>query len=124
MKRSSRIFFLIIASAFVLAACRATSSSEGKAVGGSDPSTSANSNTSSRNYDDLDIVTLLPPDAIPAIDNPQFLLPSEADTEYAPDELILGVAHNGEAKAYSTGLLSSHEIVNDTIGGAKIAVTW
>lgn len=78
----------------------------------------------SRNYEDLDIVTLLPPDAIPAIDNPQFLTAAEADEAYDPDGLVLGVVFNGEARAYSVSFLSGHEIVNDTVGGVKIAVTW
>lgn len=72
----------------------------------------------------LDIVTLLPRDGIPAIDNPQFYSATEADTEYAPDELVLGVSIDGDHRAYSTGLLSGHEIVNDTVGGRPIAVTW
>lgn len=72
----------------------------------------------------LDIVTLLPRDAIPAIDNPRFYSATEADEEYDPDELVLGVSLGGESRAYSTALLSSHEIVNDTVGGRKIAVTW
>lgn len=72
----------------------------------------------------LDIVTLLPRDAIPAIDDPRFYSAAEADAEYAPDELVLGVSLNGDSRAYSTGLLSRHEIVNDTVGGQKIAVTW
>jgi len=72
----------------------------------------------------LEIVTLLPRDAIRAIDDPQFYPSAEADEEYAPDELVLGVSLNGESRAYSTALLSSHEIVNDTVGGHKIAVTW
>jgi hypothetical protein len=79
---------------------------------------------SSRNYDELEIVTLLPRDGIPAIDNPQFLSAEEADSEYGPDELVIGVNYDGDARAYSIPLLSSHEIVNDTVGGRKIAVTW
>ena len=75
-------------------------------------------------YADLEIITLLPRDAIPAIDDPQFLSIEEADEAYDPDELIIGVAFNGEARAYSVPLLSNHEIVNDTVGGEKIAVTW
>ena len=79
---------------------------------------------SSRNYDDLEIVTLLPRDGIPAIDDPQFLSASEADEEYAPDELVIGVNYEGDARAYSIPFLSGREIVNDTVGGRKIAVTW
>ena len=70
------------------------------------------------------IVTLLPRDAIPAIDNPIFYSASEADLEYAPDELVLGVSIEGEHRAYSTSLLNGHEIVNDTIAGRPISVTW
>jgi hypothetical protein len=70
------------------------------------------------------MVTLLPIDGIPAIDHPTFLSAEEADLEYGPDELVLGVELNGDARAYSIPLLSSHEIVNDTVGGRKIAVTW
>ena len=75
-------------------------------------------------YEDLNIVTLLPRDAIPAIDDPQFLTVAEADAAYDPDELVIGVEFNGDARAYSVPLLSNHEIVNDTVGGVKIAVTW
>lgn len=79
---------------------------------------------SSRNYDELEIVTLLPRDGIPAIDNPQFLSAEEADEEYAPEELVIGVNYEGDARAYSIPFLSSREIVNDTVGGKKVAVTW
>jgi len=71
-----------------------------------------------------EIVTLLPLDAIPAIDNPQFYSAADANAEYDPDELVLGITINGESKAYSTSHLDRHEIVNDILGGRKIAVTW
>ena len=74
--------------------------------------------------EEYEIITLLPRDAIPAIDNPSFLTASEADEFYDPDELIIGVEFDGDARAYSIPLLSNHEIVNDTVGGVKIAVTW
>ncbi len=70
------------------------------------------------------IVTLLPRDAIPAIDNPKFLSAEEADQQYDPDERVLGVEIDGDARAYSVPHLSGHEIVNDTVGGVPIAVTW
>jgi hypothetical protein len=70
------------------------------------------------------IVTLLPRDAIRAIDDPSFYLAAQADDEYAPEELVLGVTLDGESRAYSTSFLDRHEIVNDTVGGRKIAVTW
>ena len=73
---------------------------------------------------EYELVTLLPRDAIPAIDNPQFLTADEAEAFYDADELILGVEFDGDARAYSVPFLSAHEIVNDTVGGVKIAVTW
>ena len=73
---------------------------------------------------ELEIITLLPKDGIPAIDNPVFISVDEADSQYEPDELVIGVQFDGDARAYSIPLLSSHEIVNDTVGGRKIAVTW
>lgn len=75
-------------------------------------------------YEEYDIITLLPKDAIPAIDDPTFLTAAEADEEYEPEELVLGVFINDEARAYSVPHLSTHEIVNDTVGGRKISVTW
>lgn len=74
---------------------------------------------------DLDIVTLLPFDAIPAIDNPGFFPDLEkANMFYKDHELVLGIEINGDARAYSVPLLSSHEIVNDVVGGQPIAATW
>lgn len=83
-----------------------------------------NERFSADKYDEYEIVTLLPRDAIPAIDNPQFVSAEAANEAYDPDELVIGVEFNGEARAYSVPFLSSHEIVNDTVGGVKIAVTW
>ena len=73
---------------------------------------------------ELEIITLLPKDGIPAIDNPVFISAEEADLQYEPDELVIGVNFDGDARAYSIPMLSSHEIVNDTVGSRKIAVTW
>jgi hypothetical protein len=70
------------------------------------------------------IVTLLPKDAIPAIYDPSFLSLEEADEWYDDDELVIGVEIDGDARAYSIPYLSGHEIVNDTVAGRKIAVTW
>lgn len=74
---------------------------------------------------DLDIVTLLPFDGIPSINNPGFFPDLEkANMFYKDHELVLGVEIDGDARAYSVPLLSSHEIVNDVVGGRPIAVTW
>ena len=39
-------------------------------------------------------------------------------------ERILGVALNGEAKAYPVRILNWHEVVNDSVGGMPVAVTY
>jgi hypothetical protein len=72
----------------------------------------------------FEIVELLPPDAIPSIDDPEFYSADQADSEYDPNEMVLGVSINGDTRAYSTSLLDRHEIVNDEVGGRKITVTW
>lgn len=83
--------------------------------------TTAGPAPASSNYE---MITLLPPDAIPAIDHPPFLPADEADSEYSASELVLGVEIDGDARAYSIPFLSGHEIVNDTVAGVPIAVTW
>ncbi len=70
------------------------------------------------------IVTLLPPDAIPAISNPSFITADEADAQLRLTDLVIGVSIEGEHRAYGAAFLSGHEIVNDTLGGRAIAVTW
>ena len=73
---------------------------------------------------EYEIITLLPKDAIRSIDRPRFYDAQEADEEYEPDEVVIGVQLNGDSRAYPIGLLSGHEIVNDVVGGRPIAVTW
>ena len=73
---------------------------------------------------ELEIIDILPKDGIPSIDNPAFLNANDAASQIGQQELVIGVSLNGEHKAYPTAFLSSHEIVNDTIGGVPVAITW
>ena len=73
---------------------------------------------------DLEIVTLLPFDAIPAILEPEFVSAEVASEELEDHNLVLGLSINGDHRAYSIPTLSAHEIVNDTVGGKPVAVTW
>ena len=73
---------------------------------------------------DLDIITVLGRDAIPAILDPVFVTAAEAVDQMLPSERVIGVSINGEHRAYSLNMLSRHEIVNDIVGGKPIAVTW
>ncbi len=69
-----------------------------------------------------DIHTVLPKDAIPAILKPKFVPVNVARVENA--SAMIGVVFGDEAHAYSAVLLNTHEIVNDVVGGKKIATTW
>ncbi len=75
---------------------------------------------------DAEMVTVLPPDAIPALTNPVFLSRVEAEPLMSDEEPVLGLVDpiTGQAKAYSLWHLDRHEIVNDRLGGKPIAVTW
>jgi hypothetical protein len=73
---------------------------------------------------ETEIRTLLQKDGIPSIDDPKFASVKEADGYMGPNEMVIGVDINEDRRAYSVPQLSSHEIVNDVIGGRKVAVTW
>ena len=65
---------------------------------------------------------LLPRDAINPIYEPRFVTAENASLD--PGELVIGVELNGESKAYPIGPLVRREMVNDTVGGVPILVTW
>lgn len=69
-----------------------------------------------------------PKDGIPAIDRPRFVGIDELDDshgiELGPNEPVVGVAINGEMRAYPLSILMWHEIVNDELGGVPISVTF
>jgi len=61
-------------------------------------------------------------DGIPALDHPAFDTPLQ--TPFADDERVLGVFINGQARAYPYSILNWHEIVNDSVGGVPVSVTY
>lgn len=65
---------------------------------------------------------LLSRDAIRPIYEPEMVPAGEAS--YADDELVMGIAMDGEAKAYPVGVLNSREMVHDELAGIPILVTW
>jgi hypothetical protein len=72
-----------------------------------------------------DILSGGPPrDGIPPIDQPVFLSVSEADEWLRPVEPVIQVEINQEVKAYPIQILTWHEIVNDTVGGVPVVVTF
>jgi hypothetical protein len=75
-----------------------------------------------RNSLSAEIQTILPVDAIRAVDNPRFV--TAGKSEMKDGVHVIGVELGGEAHAYPIGFLSRVEIVNDRLGGKNIAVTW
>ena len=65
-----------------------------------------------------------PPDGIPAIDRPKFVAVEEAKTWLSDQEPVLTFTRGGDARAYPLQILIWHEIVNDTVGGVPVAVTY
>jgi hypothetical protein len=70
------------------------------------------------------VITVLPKDAIPAIDRPEFIPVTEADLTLEDEEPVLGVRRGAVARAYSLWQLNHHEIVNDQVGDLPLAITW
>ncbi|MGH8648822.1 MAG: DUF3179 domain-containing protein, partial [Burkholderiales bacterium] len=63
-------------------------------------------------------------DGIPAIDRPRFVTGEAAASWIDPREPVIVFEHRGDARAYPLQILMFHEIVNDTVGGAPVAVTF
>lgn len=64
-----------------------------------------------------------PKDGIPSIDQPVFRSVTEA-ADLAPNDPVIGLEISRDARAYPLRILIWHEIVNDTVGGLPVAVTY
>ncbi len=67
----------------------------------------------------MDVREVLEPDAIPSIDDPSF-----GETYIGTDDDQMLVLDAEVPKAYPLRILNFHEIVNDTVDGDPVAVTW
>ncbi|MEJ7655179.1 MAG: DUF3179 domain-containing (seleno)protein [Chloroflexia bacterium] len=65
-----------------------------------------------------------PRDGIPPIDDPRFVSVSEASAWLKPQEPVIHLAVGEDVRAYPLQILIWHEIVNDTVGGVPVAVTF
>jgi hypothetical protein len=65
-----------------------------------------------------------PKDGIPAIDAPKFVGVSSANSWIKPNEPVIFLQIGNEARAYPIQILIWHEIVNDTVAGVPVAVTF
>jgi len=65
-----------------------------------------------------------PKDGIPPIDDPRFETTTDAQTWLAPTSPVISLEIGGTARAYPLAILVWHEIVNDTLGGTPVVVTF
>jgi len=65
-----------------------------------------------------------PRDGIPSLNFPTFISAEQADGLLKPDDVVMGIAVDGVAKAYPIRILNWHEVVNDEIGGQPVLVSW
>lgn len=72
----------------------------------------------------VEMVTILPKDAIPAIKNPTFVSAERGALDMDPYEQVIGLSIEGDNRAYPINMLSGHEIVDDVVGGVPVAVTY
>ena len=132
LRKTSRIALIALG---LLAACvpAATQtieihpSSPTEAINSPQPDSTISSSPSPIPTDEIDFgdfvfVPLLPYDGIRPIYEPEFV-----EAPVSPlndDELVMGVAIQGEAKAYPVSVLRFREMVDDELGGLPILVTW
>jgi hypothetical protein len=78
----------------------------------------------------------MPRDYLPVLNDPAAIAPKDIaalnegqrrihkGAFLVDSDLVVGVAIGGEARAYPINVLNWHEIVNDTLGGVPIAITY
>jgi hypothetical protein len=63
-------------------------------------------------------------DGIPPLDRPAFVSTGQAGRWLRPAEPVIALEINGAARAYPLQMLIWHEIVNDTLAGVPVTVTF
>jgi hypothetical protein len=61
-------------------------------------------------------------DCIHSIDAPKYITAEQAPL--SDNDIVVTLSYDGEYRAYPTRILDHHEIVNDTIAGTPLAITW
>jgi len=69
-------------------------------------------------------MTILGRDQIIPIDIPALLPVANAPDYMQPREPVISIVIEGDARAYPLAMLMWHEIVNDTVGGVPVTVTF
>jgi hypothetical protein len=63
-------------------------------------------------------------DAFPVLFDPRMGNVADGDRFLRPSDWVIGIVLNGQSKAYPITVMGFHELINDTVGGAPIAVCW
>ncbi|AHE98783.1 DUF3179 domain-containing protein [Thioalkalivibrio paradoxus] len=63
-------------------------------------------------------------DAIPRIENPEFTSASTGSAWLDDGDIVFGFVHAGDARAYPQRIMVWHEVVNDTVAGLPVAITY
>ena len=81
---------------------------------------------------ELIVPSMLHRDMVPVIDDPLILSMNDIEERGAQrstrllvsDDLVIGVVHDGIARAYPLSIMHVHELVHDELGGTPILVSW
>ncbi len=106
-------FASLAALAFVAASC-----------GGVRDQIAARPGPASPDFDPSELVDVLAPDTVPAIDRPEFESPASAAERLQPPDPVAVVRLGEDARAYPLAILLWHEIVNDSVAGEPVAITY
>jgi hypothetical protein len=64
-----------------------------------------------------------PRDGIPALNKPKFV-DAKRSKRLNPEDRVLGLYYQGEAKAYPISILDYHEVVNDRYGHDRVVISF
>ena len=64
-----------------------------------------------------------PRDGIPALQQPAFIAADQPGAPQ-PQQRVLGLTINGDARAYPIAILNWHELVNDQVGGQPVLISY
>lgn len=66
----------------------------------------------------------VPKGGVPALTNPRFATIEEADVFLLQETVGIGIEYKGEKRFYPFSIMLWHEVINDTIAGLPILVTY
>lgn len=66
----------------------------------------------------------IPRDGVQAIENPDFIYEASAAKVINPLEPVLSLSIKGDSRCYPVGLMLWHQVVNDTVGGVPVLITY